>query len=403
MFLARISFFIVLFLGSSFQALSQCSGSINISSPAEGASVTSHFEINAVASSACPITSVQVYLNNQLQFTQFDQPVLSGKFNAGIGRQDLVVQAWTPDGKTFKKLVHITVSQQVASTCNPSFDPNVAVCAPVNLAESKGPVLIHAAARSSVSPVVRLQTFIGGKLKAVGSNGNALEMEATLTLPRGIQNINVVATTYNGSQFQNQANVQVVSAATNCQIPFLSNVAPTAGDAPEFPPFLAAADAAACPISTFNVYVDDLLFYSQSNQKLFEGRLTIPPGGHSVVLQAWNSQGTVGKRAIQINVTGTAEPTCIPSPGQAVTVCLSTQVVENNYVAISVGTPATPPSPFTALRIYVDTVARATFYGSATESGIAFQQMKKGTHKVKAVAWTQKGDVVTTTQTVIVP
>lgn len=124
------------------------------------------------------------------------------------------------------------MNQQVASTCNASFDPNVAVCTPVNLAESKGPVLIHAAAHSSVSPVVTLQAFVSGKLKAISSNDNALEMEAALTLPRGIQNINIVATTSNGSQFQNQANVQVVSAATTCQLPFLSNVAPTPGDAP---------------------------------------------------------------------------------------------------------------------------------------------------------------------------
>lgn len=61
------------------------------------------------------------------------------------------------------------------------------------------------------------------------------------------------------------------------------------------------------------------------------------------------------------------------------------------------------PSPFTAVRIYVDSVSRATFYGSATESGIAFLQMKNGAHKVKAVAWTQRGDVVTATQMVTVP
>jgi hypothetical protein len=128
-------------------------------------------------------------------------------------------------------------------------------------------------------------------------------------LPRGLQNINVVARSANGLEFQNQTNVQVISSSSACHLPFISVIAPKSGDAPEFPPFLAAADAAGCEISTFQVYVDNQLFYSQTNQKIFEGRLVIVPAQHSVVLQAWNSHGQVAKKIITINVTGSLEPT----------------------------------------------------------------------------------------------
>jgi len=67
------------------------------------------------------------------------------------------------------------------------------------------------------------------------------------------------------------------------------------------------------------------------------------------------------------------------------------------------GTPAAPSSPVTALRIYVDHAARATFYRAAAERGITFLRMSRGIHKVTAVAWTQKGAVVSDTQTVTVP
>ena len=262
-------------------------------------------------------------------------------------------------------------------------------------------MLVHAAAKSSSSPIVSLSTFVNGKLRATSTGENATEMETALTLSRGLQNMNVVARTSNGSEFHNETNVQVASAASTCQAPFISSLAPTGGDVPEFPPFLAAADAAACSITTFQVYVDNKLFYTQSNQKLFEGRLTISPGEHNLVLQAKNSQGVVSKKSMKINVTGMEEPTCLPDADPGVTICQA-EPIENRYVIVFAGTPAAPASPFTALRIYVDNVARATFHNFAAQRGITFLKMSSGTHKLTAVAWTAGGNVETSTTSVAV-
>jgi hypothetical protein len=400
--LSRTLLLFTLFLGFSSQVFSQCSGSMTIVNPGEGARVSSHFQIDAAVASSCSVAAVHVYIDSRLQFAQFAQAALSGKFNAAPGLHTVVIQAWASDGKIFSKTVHVTVDKQEPSTCTTAFDPNVKVCQPVNLLETKDGVLLHAAARSTVSTVVLLQAFVGGQLRAAGHDANATEIEATLTLPRGLQNINVVAKTSNGLEFQNQANVQVVSATTVCQPPFLSNLTPTGGDEPEFPPFLVAADAAGCPITALRVYVDDQLFYSQSNQKIFEGRLTIGPGQHRVVLQGWNSQGTTSKKLVNIDVTGTPEPVCIPDADPGVIICQA-EVVENNYVILFTGTSVAPKSAFTALRIYVDGSARATFYGFAAQRGITFLRMGRGTHKVVANAWTQKGEVVSDTATVTIP
>ena len=396
---ARTLFLTSLIFGSAMQALSQCSGSVNVVNPVEGATVSSHFPIDAVASSSCSISSLHIYMNNVLQFVQYKQPALSGKFNAPLGKQTIVVQAFASDGTVFKKTVHVTVNQQVSSTCKPAFDPNVDVCAPIDLSEWKGPVLIHAAARSSVSPVVQLQAFAGGVLKAASFNGNATEIDAAFTLPRGVQSIDVVAHSSNGADFHNMANIQVVSAATSCQLPFISIGRPTPGEAVEFPVVFAGADAAACPITSLQVFVDGRLAYSQSNQKLLEGRLTIPPGQHTVTLQATNSQGAISKKAIQINVTGMQEPTCIDGGG----VCLSTEVITSRYVIIMAAPPANPPSPYTAMKIYLDGIVRAAFYGFAAQDGITFIQMKSGSHRVTAKAWRRDGTVLSASQTVTVP
>ncbi|MGE5323038.1 MAG: Ig-like domain-containing protein [Actinomycetota bacterium] len=402
MFVPRTLFLVALAIAASAHAAAQCTGAVDIATPKNGATVSSHFQIDAAVSSSCQVTTVHVYMDNRLQFAQYGQAALSGKFNATLGTHRVVVQAWTWDGTVFNKTVRVTVNEQAAPTCVPGFDPNVRVCAPANLTEAKGGVLVHAAAQSSASPVVSLKTFAGSRLKTVSYNDNARETEAAITLPRGLQNITVVARTSNGSEFQNQTNVQIVSDAPTCEAPFISNITPTGGDEPEFPPFLAAADAAACPITGFNIYVDNRLFYTQSNQKIFEGRLLIEPGEHNVVLQAWNSLGAVTKKAIKINVFGLDEPSCMPETDPGVTICQA-EVTDNRYVIMFVGTPPYPASPYSALRIYVDNISRATFHNFAAQHGITFLKMTAGTHKVVAVAWTQSGQVATATVTVTVP
>src|ERR1041385_3212049 len=131
MFISRIVSVVALILGLSSSALSQCSSSMNIFNPAEGARVSSHFQIEATASSSCPIAAVHVYIDNRLQFAQYDQAVLSGKFNARIGMHEIVVQAWASNGQVFNKRVRVSVIKEVSSTCQTAFDPGVNVCAPM--------------------------------------------------------------------------------------------------------------------------------------------------------------------------------------------------------------------------------------------------------------------------------
>jgi hypothetical protein len=389
----------VLAFALTVQAAAQCTGSVTIVSPAEGAAVGSHFQVDATANSSCAVSAVSLYIDDKLQFTQLSQAALSGKFNAAPGAHRLVVQAWATDGKVFNKTVHITVNKQVALACATN-DGSVKVCGPANLTESKGAVLVQATAKSSVSPVTTLKTFISGKLKATAFNENAGQIDAALSLPRGLQNINVVARSANGAEFHNETNVQIISASGKCDTPFVSSIAPTPGNAPEFPPFLIAADSAACSITGLNVYVDGRLFYKQTGQKIYEGRLQVAPGQHALVLQAWNSQGTVGKRSFTINVTGLEEPVCVPDTDPGVTVCQA-EPTDNRYVIIFAGTSI--QSSYSAMRIYVDNVARATFSDFAAQRGITFLKMTAGKHTINAVAWTRSGKVVTASTTVTVP
>jgi hypothetical protein len=74
---------------------------MKITNPAEGATVNSHFQIDAAASSSCSISAVHLYIDNHLQFVQYKQAALSGKFNAKLGTHKVVVQAFASDGKVF--------------------------------------------------------------------------------------------------------------------------------------------------------------------------------------------------------------------------------------------------------------------------------------------------------------
>ncbi len=120
-----------------------------------------------------------------------------------------------------------------------------------------------------------------------------------------------------------------------------------------------------------------------------------------MVLQAWNSQGAVGKKTFNINVAGSAEPSCGPNTGPGIIIGPAGEATGSGYQSIFAETPAAG-SPFTALKIYVDDMQRAAFYNSAAECGITFLRMSQGPHKVTGVAWSRLGAVVTGTQMITV-
>jgi hypothetical protein len=222
-------------------------------------------------------------------------------------------------------------------------------------------------------------------------------VDVALMLPRGLQSISLAALREDNHGFGTPDVIgQVTSSAKQCEAPFLSGGIPT--NLPIFfDEFFVAADSAACPIGSLRMFIDGNLQYSQSNQGLFDGRLVIEPGKHQFVVQATNSQGVMRQITETIEASGPVGPICAPAHDPGVALCFSLQTPGFGHILF--GTPEKPSSPVQAVRIYVDDIARAQFYNFAAQRGETELKMSKGSHRITAVVWTQRGDVSTDTIT----
>ncbi len=392
----RLLLLLTLVSFSSLFARASCTGSITVLSPKEGALVGSRFPVAASAVSGCRISSMHVYIDNVLQYAQ-SQPNLSGRFLAGMGPHRVVIQAFAADGSVFKKLVRVNVTSQTPQACSPTPE-GVHLCAPPRLFISSGPVRISgAAATISGIPLVGMEVILGNSVIARTFHQNAAEVDVALTLPRGLQFVELFALQENNHGFVSPfVPGQITSSAKQCQAPFLSGGIPT--NLPIlFDEFFVAADSAACPIGSLRMFVDGRLQYAQSNQGLFDGRLVIEPGRHQFVVQATNSQGVARQITETIEASGPVGPICAPAHDPGVALCFSQQTPGFGHILF--GTPEKPSSSVLAVRIYVDNIARAQFYNFAAQRGETELKMSKGSHRITAVAWTRRGDVSTDTIT----
>ena len=106
---------------------------------------------------------------------------------------------------------------------------------------------------------------------------------------------------------------------------------PAAGSTSGSPVHFVASATSANPITAMRIYVDNISVYLISASKL-DTYVTIAAGGHSVVVQAWDSTGAVFKTPLSLTVSGTApSPTPTPSPTPvAFPAPPSTAVVKSN-------------------------------------------------------------------------
>ena len=103
---------------------------------------------------------------------------------------------------------------------------------------------------------------------------------------------------------------------------------PAAGSTSASPVHFVASATSANPITAMRIYVDNISVYLVSASKL-DTLVTMSTGGHSVVVQAWDSTGAVFKTPFSLTVSSsTATPT--PTPVSSLPAPPSTAVIKAN-------------------------------------------------------------------------
>lgn len=103
---------------------------------------------------------------------------------------------------------------------------------------------------------------------------------------------------------------------------------PAPGSTAGSPVHFVASATSTHPITAMRIYVDSISVYLISASKL-DTYVTIAAGGHSVVVQAWDSTGAFFKAPFSLTVSGTS-PTPTPTPVPALPTPPSTAVVKSN-------------------------------------------------------------------------
>jgi acid phosphatase len=172
---------------------------------------------------------------------------------------------------------------------------------------------------------------------------------------------------------------------------------PTGGSTVSSPVRFTAAAKSSLPITAMRIYIDNVSAYF-TNAASLDVSLAVSPGTHNIVVQAWNSGGSVFKTPLTIT-TGTAAAGCTAST-TGVTVC---SPASGSSAASPVHVTAAAKSSLgsiTAMRIYVDYVSKYLTNAASLDTSIA---LASGSHNLTVQAWDSTGSVYKNARTITVP
>ena len=168
---------------------------------------------------------------------------------------------------------------------------------------------------------------------------------------------------------------------------------PANGSTVGSPVHVVASASSSHAITVMRIYVDNVSVYKVSGSKI-DTSVPMSAGRHNVVVQAWDSAGTVQKHAVGISVTNaTASGVTISSPSSGSSVGSPVHVVAS----------ASSGHPITVMQIYVDNVSVYKTSGGNIDTSVP---MSAASHNVVVQAWDSAGTVLkqgmtlTVTQTI---
>jgi hypothetical protein len=256
---------------------------VTISSPSNGATVASPVHVVASASSSNPITSMRIYVDNVSVYSNSSNKI-DTSISMATGSHVLVVQAWDSKGTVFKSQVTITVSPPGAVT----------ISSPANGATVASPVHVVASATSS-SPITAMQIYVDSA--SVYSNSSN-RIDTLVSMAAGSHTVVVQAWDSTGAVFKAQVAITVTVPAG------VTVNAPKDGATAGSPVHVVASATSPNQITAMRIYVDSASVYSNSSNKI-DTQVTMATGKHNVVVQAWDSTGTVFKTPLSITVNPT--------------------------------------------------------------------------------------------------
>lgn len=290
---------------------------VRICSPSNGQTVSSPVQILAGATSGSGITTMQVYVDNQLAYAIHSNSINTG-LSMGAGGHYVVVQAWDVNGNIYKTPVNINVgstSSPTPSSCSVSSGVNF--CSPTSGSTTGSTVQIVAGGASYINTI---KLYVDGHDPAQYTSSRS--MTTSVSLSSGSHNLTLVGWDTPGNVYTKSINITVSGSQpsptpdptpTTCGassgVAFCS---PTSGSTTSTSVQVSAAGASY--ITAIALYLDghdpyvDLVHSTKLTTTV-----NVSSGSHNLALVGWDSSGNVYQKSISINASGQGSPSPTPS------------------------------------------------------------------------------------------
>ncbi|HWY57281.1 MAG TPA: alkaline phosphatase family protein [Terriglobales bacterium] len=350
---------------------------VTVSSPADGASVSSHVKVeaSAVPTAGHTISGWYVYVDNVAVYHAGAVNAIGPTLNMSTGPHTVIVRAWDTSGAYGDQTISVTVVKLA---------PFVEVSTPSNDANVGAPVNVRAAASPTAGHTISAwKIYVDGVLAY--SAGAVTAIDTNIAMGLGVRVLLVRSWDTSGAYGDQTVNLTVSKkpAVTVSTPPPVSNVispiniraiaAPTSGHT----------------ITGWVIYLDETPVYRAGAVGRINTNITANVGKHTVLVRAWDSSNAYGDQALAVQIQQVAVNVSTPLNGAAV----------NSPVNIQAA--ASSAHNITGWHVYIDSIdSYGQTYGGALNINLA---MGFGAHIVLVRAWDSTGAYGGQTINVTVP
>jgi len=146
---------------------------------------------------------------------------------------------------------------------------------------------------------------------------------------------------------------------------------------------VAASATSTYPITAMRIYVDSVSRYAV-NANYVNTSISLANGAHTIIVQAWNSKGTVFKSARSINVGASTTS----STGKVTVTAPSNGASVNSPATFAASATAKSGASITAMQIYVDGLLKYQVNAASLNTSLP---LATGSHAITVQAWDNTG------------
>jgi PKD repeat protein len=248
-----------------------------VSSPGNGAAVTSQLHVVAGGFSGFPVTTMQIYLDSALAYT-VKSASLDTSLTVADGAHTLVIKGWDNSGRSFSKSLTVTATNQRPTAMLGLSSRSILVGGSITATSAGSSDPDGSIANAVIA-------FGDGTTTAAPSASHQYTLAGSYT---------VTATVTDNLGASSSTSVTIVVKPQSVTI-----TSPTSASTTSSSVRVTGSASSGYPIKATQVYLDGVLKY-QSSTPTVDTTLPISTGTHKITIQGWDISGATFKSSVTI-------------------------------------------------------------------------------------------------------